>query len=395
LSEWGHEFRTSYLALSGTIKKYAPSARFLALTATASSKVLQDIRNELEIDTNNVITISRFTRDELKFNVIPVTQQERNELLIQHLIRFKEQHSDRASLVFTANVNGKSGCFELHHMIHNATGLRTGFYSGGQPKNWITNSSQSFADYKDSIQHRFMEDQVDVMVATKAFGMGIDKPNIGLTLHYGIPGSLESYYQEAGRAGRDKHDSNCVILYNPDHLDERKMQSLFGVQTAIDVINTEKSQLKGDLSTQLYFLTLNLKDIEAEMHEIYAFYESVVETNPSQTEVLLGFHNDGERENMERYVYRLALIGVVADWTIDWRMRRIEVVLEDWNQNSVTERILTHIQKYEYTFTLTPDDRYAEQYMEYINHFNNEEIPFLKRALYVLLRWYNDNVVYS
>lgn len=395
LSEWGHEFRTSYLVLSRTIRTYAPSARFLALTATASSKVLLDIRNELEIENHNVITISRFTRNELNFNVAPITPKERDDALMSNLVHFKSRSTKRAALVFTSNVNGNSGCYELHHKINKATGFKTGFFSGSQPTDWGKETTQKFTDYKDFIQQKYMLDEIDVMVATKAFGMGIDKPNIGQTIHYGIPSSLESFYQEAGRAGRDKHKSDCLILYNPDDLDAVTKGTLFGIHTDIDTINKNKSKLKGDLNTLFYFLSENLMDIETEVDEIYNYYFSIRTTE--DLNLTLSFGSDGERvkAKKEKYIYRLALIGIVEDWTVDWKMGQMEVQFTDWNEDHIVEQLLKYIKKYEYTFTLTPGDRHAEQYNDYIQYFNDLDIPFLKRALYVLLRWYNDNVVYS
>jgi ATP-dependent DNA helicase RecQ len=394
LSEWGHDFRTSYLALANTIRKYAPFARFLALTATASSKVLKDIMTELKLESNNVITIPKFTREELEFNIVQVKRNEKQTHLIDYIRNSSENQSAEipkgATLVFTSNVDGASGCYELSHSIHNMTGLTTGFYSGRAPKSFVTNS---FSDYKDTIQKSFMADEIDILVATKAFGMGIDKGNIRQTIHYGIPSSLESFYQEAGRAGRDKKKSNCLICYSPDHLNETQQQLIFGMNTNLKILNEEKKKMKGDLNTLLFFLTSNLKDIEAEVEEIYSFYQANF-TN-GNFEVRINFNNDRERERDEKCVYRLALLGIVDDWTLNWKSRQMEIELVDWNEQTVIEKLTTHIKKYDYTFTLDPNEKSSEQYFVLINHFHKSSEPFLKRILFVLLKWYNDNVIYS
>ncbi|MFP7299031.1 RecQ family ATP-dependent DNA helicase [Neobacillus niacini] len=395
LSEWGHEFRTSYLALANSIRKFAPSTRFLALSATASSKVLQDVMNELGINGNNVITISNFTRPELNFSIIPVKQKPKKDYLINYLeSNVKKTSKDNekgATLVFTPTVNGKSGCFELHHYIYSATGLFTGFYSGSKPKQW--NGMNSFNDYKDQIQQSFMKDEIDVLVATKAFGMGIDKGNIRTTIHFGIPGSLESFYQEAGRAGRDKTKSNCVVLYNPDQINEEQEQVLFGMNTEVDRLKEETRKVKGDLSTLLFFLTSNLMDIQAEVDEIYKFYHSLP-VNEGY-EIVIDFYSDIDRERKEKSVYRLALLGIIEDWTIDWKLKKLEVELAEWTEQTVEERLTAHIRKYDSLFTLLSTDRHADQYKDYIEHFSKDNDPFLKRVLYILLKWYNDNVIYS
>lgn len=396
LSEWGHDFRTSYLALATTIIKFAPTAKFLALTATASSKVLKDIMTELNINSNNVITIPKFTREELEFSIVKVNSKDKHENLVDYL-RYKSlnqsnQNSNEkaATIVFTSIVNGANGCFQLSRSIHDRTGLATDFYSGSAPKKW---GSDSFSKYKDKVQQSFMNDEIDVLVATKAFGMGIDKGNIRQTIHYGIPGSLESFYQEAGRAGRDKNKSNCLIFYSPDQLNETQLQNIFGVNTNLNSLNEEKKKINGDLNTLLYFLTNNLKDIEEELEEIYTYYQSNFTTG--NLEIALNFNNDREREREEKCVYRLALLGIVGDWTINWKSRQLEVELTDWTEQVVVDKLTSHIKKYDYTFTLDPSEKSSEQYSDLINHFHNSSDPFLKRILFVLLKWYNDNVIYS
>lgn len=401
LSEWGHDFRTSYLALVNSIRKFAPSSRFLALTATASSKVLMDIVSELKIDEKapDVITISNFTRKELEFNIVQVNRKTKQEYLFEYLRNVSKNRSSvnnkdkGATLVFTPIVNGSNGCFELSHSIHDSTGITTGFYSGSAPKAWDNNS---FSTYKNDIQKSFMKDDIDVLVATKAFGMGIDKKNIRQTIHYGLPASLESFYQEAGRAGRDgcvENKSNCLILYSPDQLNESQQQAIFGMSTNLTSLNEEKKKMTGDLNTLLFFLTTNLKDIEAEVEEIYTFNQANFSTG--NLEVAINFYNDREREIEEKYVYRLALLGIVEDWTLNWKSRQIEIKLADWTEKTVVEKLTNHIKKYDYTFTLDPNEKSSEQYFVLINHFHKSSDPFLKRSLFVLLKWYNDNVIYS
>jgi ATP-dependent DNA helicase RecQ len=394
LSEWGHDFRTSYLALANSVRKFAPSARFLALTATASSKVLKDIMTDLEIESNNVITISNFTRPELNFDIVQVNRKEKREFLIDFLRNESKNRSSGnnkgATLVFTSNVNGSNGCHKLSHAIHNTTGLTTGFYSGSSPK---TLESNSFREYKDHIQQSFMKDEIDVLVATKAFGMGIDKGNIRQTIHYGIPGSLESFYQEAGRAGRDKNKASCVVLYSPDHLNDTQTQTIFGMNTNLSILEKEKKKLSGDLDTLLFFLTNNLMEIEAEAEEIHTFYQS--NFTKGNLEVVLDFKDDRERERTEKYVYRLALLGIVEDWTLNWKSRQIEIELANWTEQTVVDKLTNNIKKYDYMFTLDRSERYSEQYADIIEHFHGSSAPFLKRILFVLLKWYNDNVIYS
>ncbi|PEQ95236.1 recombinase RecQ [Bacillus sp. AFS006103] len=387
LSEWGHDFRTSYLALANSIRKFAANARFLALTATASSKVLKDIMTELDIKGENVMTIPNFTRKELEFNIIPVIRKNKKETLVNYLL--SNIPSNEPALVFTQTVNGPNGCYELSQDIYSKTGLTTGFYSGSAPKKW---DGTTYSTYKDEVQQSFMKDEINVMVATKAFGMGIDKPNIRQTIHYGIPGSLESFYQEAGRAGRDKEKSNCLVLYSPDSLNDAQSKTIFGMNTDLSSLEMEMKKLPGDLSTLLFFLKSNLMEIESEVEEIYTFYQSKL---AGKLEVKFNFYNDRERERQEKCVYRLALLGIVDDWTLNWKSREIEVELTDWTEEIVVDKLTEHINKYDSMFTLNQDGKSPAQYTDLIERFHESNEPFLKRILLVLLKWYNDNVIYS
>jgi len=392
LSEWGHDFRTSYLALSNSIKKLTPSSRFLALTATASSKVLKDIMTELEIDSRNVITISNFTRKELEFNVVKVKTNSKQEYLMNLLGSKINSNNkiDGPTLIFTQSVNGNYGCYKLSHGIHARTGLRTGYFSGKTPDN---HDASEYSKYKERIQDEFMNDEIDVLVATKAFGMGIDKGNIRETVHFGIPNSLESFYQEAGRAGRDKNKARCTILYSPDQLDDKQMQKIFGLNTNISVLKSEKNKMVGDLNTLLFYLTENLMDIGKEVEEIYSFYERYLEGKTF--EVAIDFSGDKDRDRKEKCIYRLALLGIVDDWTIDWKSRQIIVERLDFTEESVINNLLSYIRKYDYMFSLNPEKQSLYPYGDIVSDYYNSDKPFLMRILSVLITWYNNNIIYS
>lgn len=380
LSEWGHDFRTSYLALANTIRKYAPSTRFLALTATASSKVLKDIMNELEIASKDIKTISSFTRPELEFDIIPVTKRDKKEVLVNVLrsdsAASTESNQGGPTVIFTQLVNGKDGCYELSLLAEVAANIRTGFYSGSQPKKHV---SRSFAEDKEGIQRIFMNDQLDALFATKAFGMGIDKANIRRTIHYGIPSSLESFYQEAGRAGRDKMSSKCLVLYTKDELTPFQEQAFFSLETNTDAINKAKGDVSGDLSTLLFFMQQNLREVEEEAKEITNFYNEKLAGKTGA--VKIGFKH--ESDDTEKMIYKLALIGLVEDWTVDWKFRQYEVELINWTEESVIEKLSQHIIKYDYTFSLSKEQ------------IATSGESFIKAILTILLQWYNDNIVYS
>jgi ATP-dependent DNA helicase RecQ len=395
LSEWGHDFRTSYLALSNTINRIiTPSPRYLALTATASSKVLQDLMNELNISSQNVLTIPDFSRSELEFEIIPVEKTLRNNKLLELIQISKTQNSVKSgTLVFTHNVKGKEGCYQISELIHNLTGLTTSFYSGSQPLNWEKNNGIKFEKFKDDVQKKFMSDEIDVLVATKSFGMGIDKGNIRLTVHYGLPASLESFYQEAGRAGRDKKKSYCKVLYTPDNLSDSDIDILFGVDSSPTNFKEVSKKLRGDLKNIMFFMGKNIIDIKLEAKTIFDFYISITTKNKNNSTLKFLYSDDIEQERFEKYIYKLTLVGVFDDWSVDFNAKYFEITPSLKTESDLTNHLIRYIQKYDYTFDL--NDQHSENHRVLYDYFNNIEEPIILKLLYLLLKWTNDNVLYS
>ncbi|MGE6487435.1 RecQ family ATP-dependent DNA helicase [Paenisporosarcina sp. NPDC076898] len=380
LSEWGHDFRTSYLALARTIRRYAPTATFLALTATASSKVLQDIRNELDISSQNIKTISDFTRKELHFHVVEASRVKKQDKLAEVV---KEDKKPYPLIVFTPTAGGHNGCFKLSNQLRNQLGLKTAFYSGSKPKDFHT---QDFAKYKENVQSAFMNNKLDVLVATKAFGMGIDKSDVRSIIHYGIPASLESYYQEAGRAGRDRYDSDCYILFTKDKLTDYQRNILFGLDTKLDEIEKTTRVLQGDLNSIMFLMKKGLKDVDEETSIVSDFYFEYLKDNGK-------VHIPKQGDN-EKIIYRLALLGLVDDWVIEWKSNSIIVHLNDYDENNIKYSVFKHIQKYDSTFTESAIYNNLEM-QDYLKVYESHSFSPLYKYAYILLKWYNDNVIYS
>ena len=202
ISQWGYDFRPSYLEIA-KIRKIVPNAPVLALTATATPAVVQDICEKLSVeygDTGfNVFRMS-FERKNLAY-VVRHADDKREQLI--HILR---------SLQGPAIVYARSRrrTKEFSDMLSEA-GISSTFYHAGLD-----------AAVKDERQQAWQQDQVRVMVATNAFGMGIDKPDVRLVIHIDCPDSIEAYFQEAGRAGRDGRKAYAVLLYN--HADRRKLE---------------------------------------------------------------------------------------------------------------------------------------------------------------------------
>lgn len=192
ISQWGHDFRPSYLHIHRILDYLPEKPLVLALTATATPQVRDDICNTLEINQENTI-MTTFERENLSFSVIK--GQDRNAYLADYI----RQNQKESGIIYAAT---RKVVDQLYEDLMKA-GVSVSKYHAGM----------SDSDRNEQ-QELFLRDEVSVMVATSAFGVGIDKSNIRYVIHYQLPKNMESYYQEAGRAGRDGLDSTCILLYS-------------------------------------------------------------------------------------------------------------------------------------------------------------------------------------
>ncbi|MCK4580552.1 MAG: ATP-dependent DNA helicase RecQ, partial [Dehalococcoidia bacterium] len=418
VSEWGHDFRTAYLRLGKNARMFCKPASgdlpFIALTGTASFNVLDDVQRELQLDDEHaIVRLDSYEREELHFEVITVQKPQdqsvsksedwksaakQKDLYLVNWLRklpqqFGYQSGENSGFYERNGERTNSGLIFCPH-VGNVFGIHevTTYIKQNIPQ--IAESIGKYAGklesgYLDRTQRRFRNNDLALLVATKSFGMGIDKPNIRYTLHFNMPPSLEAFYQEAGRAGRDRQKAVCTLLFSEEFSDKGLMQSFIkdafqgedkekmviyellnkiewpdpkrrpggGIEKILDkmMVNHTETLLIPFENALIKKIGEDNGRSEEQVRKAYEWHYDVekfawkldVKVDAQLTRNFEHIRNESETF---KAIYRLSVVGAVDDYTIDYHKKYIEA-----------------------TITKHSDDEYVKILTKYVSRFMSHE----------------------
>ena len=345
VSEWGHNFRFSYLNLADNLRKFctSPSGNpptLLALTGTASRAVLRELLVELNINKEDDEALIRpvdFDRTELKFNISKVAHGGDTSAVMRGILnsipnKFNQSPVEfykpagketNSGIIFTPFVNGRThGLFSVKSSVQKNISAPVTIFSGSAPKG--TNPAEWEVEKRLNAKE-FKENRSTVLIATKAFGMGIDKPNIRWTLHMGIPSSIEAFYQEAGRAGRDKNLAICNVIFSEVDA-EQTDNALSGDGNLVDLRHAAQKMRSNDddVSRALFFHLNAFSGTEEECSSASDVLKIIGDLN-ERKKVKFTFDNNNSKSDLERSLIRLKKCGIIEDLEVNYSSKNIFV----------------------------------------------------------------------
>ena len=377
LSEWGHDFRIPYLMLADTLKTYCgDNIKYLGLTATAAASVINDLIVELRMDMRDVVFLKQLRRKNLTFHFMNFDQQsDMSKALLNQVDDIKtELNGDKTNsmIIFSRTKGGLS-----QTSIDNTYRLLQPIYGDVLE----TYHGKLSTEAKEKSQDNFVNNNKSVLIATKAFGMGIDKPNIRCTVHYGIPNSFEAFYQEAGRAGRDKKPADCYIYtYKYSQFDKQNIDEFFSDDADVSKMKRISDYLKyTDLNTNLWFFTNGLTSPREEAVNTYSLYKKLIVSN-DKNNILL---TDNANWDNEKILYILHKLGIVTNW----------------EKNYSTYVLTVHLSSYydDINYIKNEANKYISQYKDFKEtHEKIENISSINQLvdlIFIIREWYFNNFI--
>ena len=364
VSEWGHDFRPAYLQLPTNIRRFCKSTinkhpTIVALTGTASRTVLKDIIIDLGLSLNDgevIIRPKTFNRKEIDFSIEKTDYQDLDpETILNNLIKkkiprkldidkndfFNSRGKDTSSgIIFVPYVKGKShSVTSVFDKVHYITDGNTTCFSGGSPSQFEGNWNKT----KWENMEKFMKNDSPFLVATKAFGMGVDKQNIRFTIHFGVPSSIENFYQESGRAGRDKKKAYSFVIF--EEFDSKRTDELLNPNLDLMEMKQKYQKLSGkgdDITRNLIFHINAFKGIDKEIKDMDNLIKKLGDFQRKNT-LGIPYNDDNEKKSLESLLVKLLRVKIIDDYTIDWGGKNIEVNVNEYDPKNTKEKMINYI----------------------------------------------------
>ena len=368
VSDWGHDFRPSYLLLGDVLREHCGHTAtnplpFLALTGTASRAVLKDVLVQLRMSQrteNSIVKPITFDRSELNFDLVRTNPTgsfaSLNGVLNGLPSQFNEStatfyeprgRQTRSGIIFCPTVGGTRGTTRVAEEVTRSIGHQPVTYSGTPPKGL---DKATWVSRKRLNADQFKKNQTSVLVATNAFGMGIDKSNIRWVVHFGIPGSIEAYYQEAGRAGRDRRRATCSLVLT--EFDYQRDLRMLGDDAPLEEARRHHGETSwsdgDDITTGLYFHLSSFRGTTAELDDLDYLAKLLEPEEVARTvSISIGERPRSwgkERGDIQQALGRMIRLGVVRDYTIPTQSE-FNVVVEGCSPQRIVFMLLDYIER--------------------------------------------------
>lgn len=362
VSEWGHDFRPAYLAVGKDSRRYCENKEgfippLIALTGTASENVLIDIKEDLEVkDDGSIISPETFDRKELHFNLIKCDSDEKYLEVKKIIERDLPNKLKTESLL---DINGKltsSGilfCPVTTNKESNPRGVE--FFVERINEDFGDISKPYYSDEKNRIINArdFQDNKFPLLVATKGYGMGIDKPNIRYIIHVNLPPSIEAFYQEAGRAGRDGNKSECYVVYSSEY--EERNKKLMDTTTSLNEVHSlcNWPHTWDDFSCLFNFHNRTFKGKKDELVIIKGILDDIgdleKEYRPHKSKfenVDINLNSDELFKAKQKAIFRLTAIGVITNYGVDYASNEFSLKINKITKENIISHYYNYVKKY-------------------------------------------------